>query len=78
MAKPRICEKNPGFRGDMCSSICDLLLRVVFVVGMGVTNNLAGSNNFWVEPINGVIKGKDLACLNEARVATETDDFDFV
>lgn len=46
---------------------------------MGVANNLiAGGNTFWVEPINGVIIGKDLACFNEARVATETDDFDFV
>jgi hypothetical protein len=50
VAKPRICEKNPGFGVE----------GAVDIVGTGVANNLAGGNDFWVEPINGVVIVDDL------------------
>jgi hypothetical protein len=51
VARPRICEKIPGFgveggAGD--------------IGGTGVANNRAGGSNFWVAPIDGVDKVEGL------------------
>lgn len=50
VAKPRICERSPGFGVE----------GAVDIGGTGVVNNRAGGSNFWVTPINGVDKVEGL------------------
>lgn len=56
VARPRICERIPGFGVEG---------GAVDIGGTGVANNRAGGSNFWVNPIDGV----DNAAGLPARVA---------